>query len=93
MGSLSHKVMLHVGKEKLGFKGEQSEEGAEWFCQEAWTPRTEDGRGVHESKIWDHSGLHVASTLQEGFIRPGPLGNESLGLMYAPMLKRAGFKL
>jgi len=68
MGSLSHSVVFHVRSEKLLFT-EAVHNDAQWFCQEAWTPRSLGGRGIHESKIWDASGLHVASTWQDGLVR------------------------
>lgn len=63
MGSLSHSVVLHVGSAELVLRGGQ------WWCQEAWTPRSEGGRGLHESRIWDVAGRHVASTWQDGLVR------------------------
>jgi acyl-CoA thioesterase len=73
MGSLSHSVVFHVDSNELLFKGVEGiaevsgREG--WFCQEAWTPRSEGGRGMHESRIWDHRGVHIASTWQDGLVR------------------------
>jgi acyl-CoA thioesterase II len=63
MGSLSHSVVFHVKSEDLVLRD------GEWWCQEAWTPRSEGGRGIHESRIWDVRGLHVASTWQDGLVR------------------------
>ena len=45
MASLSHSVVFHVSSKDLVLKD------WEWWCQEAWTPRSEGGRGVHESRI------------------------------------------
>jgi hypothetical protein len=63
VGSLSHSVIFHVSSKDLVLN-----EG-EWWCQEAWTPRSEGGRGMHESRIWDAKGVHVASTWQDGLVR------------------------
>lgn len=65
MASLSHSVVFHVSSKDLSFKED------EWWCQEAWTPRSGGGRGMHESRIWDQSGVHVASTWQDGLVRRG----------------------
>ena len=40
-----------------------------WFCQEAWTGGAQNGRGIHESRMWREDGVHVASTLQDGMVR------------------------
>ncbi|KAL2075681.1 hypothetical protein VTL71DRAFT_624 [Oculimacula yallundae] len=70
MGSLSHSVIFHVSSKDLLIR-----EG-EWWIQEAWTPRSGHGRGVHESRIWkldDDGGterdVHVASSWQDGVVR------------------------
>ncbi|KAK0125333.1 hypothetical protein ONS95_000644 [Cadophora gregata] len=71
MGSLSHSVVFHVPIQDLLVK-----EG-EWCVQEAWTPRSGSGRGVHESWIWkledgeegNRRDVHIASSWQEGLVR------------------------
>lgn len=63
IGSLSHSIVLHVPSKETLFKD------GEWWIQEYWTPRSGQGRGVHESRIWDVRGKHVASTWQEGMVR------------------------
>jgi acyl-CoA thioesterase len=63
MGSLSHSVVLHVSSKELPLKT------GEWWIQEAWTPRSGQGRGMHESRIWDSTGKHIASSWQEGMVR------------------------
>lgn len=67
MASLSHTVVLHVGAEGLRMVDGDGRE--RWFVQEAWTERTGGGRGMHNSRLWDESGVHVASTLQDGMVR------------------------
>jgi acyl-CoA thioesterase len=66
MGSLSHSVVFHVPSEELLFRGDGKDE---WWIQEAWTPRSGQGRGLHESWIWSPEGVHVATTWQEGLVR------------------------
>jgi len=64
MGSLSHSVVFYVMSEELFLKGEmedEREDEREWWISEAWTPRSGQGRGMHESRIWSPSGVHVAS--------------------------------
>ncbi|KAH7419202.1 thioesterase-like superfamily-domain-containing protein [Cadophora sp. MPI-SDFR-AT-0126] len=71
MGSLSHSVVFHVPIQDLLVK-----EG-EWWVQEAWTPRSGSGRGVHESWIWKleegeggkERDVHIVSSWQEGLVR------------------------
>jgi acyl-CoA thioesterase II len=65
MASLSHSVVFHVSSKDLMLRER------EWWCQEAWTPRSGGGRGMHESRIWDQRGVHVASTWQDGLVRKG----------------------
>lgn len=63
-------MVFHVDSRDLMFP---PDEGAgklgRWWVQEAWTPRSAQGRGVHESWIWSPDGTHVASTWQEGLVR------------------------
>jgi acyl-CoA thioesterase len=41
-----------------------------WFVQESWTTRATGGRGLHTSRLWDpETGLHLATTIQDGLIR------------------------
>jgi hypothetical protein len=41
-----------------------------WFVQESWTTRATGGRGLHTSRLWDpDTGLHLATTIQDGLIR------------------------
>jgi hypothetical protein len=64
MGSLSHSVVFHVSSKELVLKD------GEWWCQESRTPRSGDGRGMHESRLWDPSGeVHIASSWQDGLVR------------------------
>jgi hypothetical protein len=82
MGSLSHSVVFHVPSTGLlihpvgenpsnggGADGDDDDDDAKWFCQEAWTPQSGGGRGMHESRIWAADGTHVASTWQDGLLR------------------------
>lgn len=63
IGSLSHSIILHVPRKEMLLKD------GTWWVQEYWTPRSGQGRGMHESRIWDVRGNHVASTWQEGMVR------------------------
>ena len=63
MGSISHSVIFHVSSKELVLKEGQ------WWCQEAWAPRSGGGRGLHESRLWDCNGVHIASTWQDGLVR------------------------
>lgn len=67
MSSLNHTVVFHGGAEMLDMARRQEEE--RWFAQESWTDRHGDGRGLHHSKIWDPSGRHIATTMQDGMVR------------------------
>lgn len=41
-----------------------------WFMQESWMTRASGGRGLHTSRLWDpDSGVHLATTIQDGLIR------------------------
>jgi acyl-CoA thioesterase II len=64
--SLSHTIVFHGGPDRLGFQGT---EGRRWFYLETGADRLADGRGLHQGKIFDASGYHVASTMQDGAIR------------------------
>lgn len=45
-------------------------DGRKWFVQEAWVARASGGRGLHMSRLFDYeSGVHVATTFQDGLIR------------------------
>jgi acyl-CoA thioesterase len=44
-----------------------------WFLQESWTTRSSGGRTLHTSRMWDpDTGLHLATTVQDGLIRYAP---------------------
>ena len=44
-----------------------------WYMQESWIQRVEGGRGLHTSRLWDpDTGLHIASTMQDGLVRFKP---------------------
>jgi hypothetical protein len=85
MGSLSHSVVLHVRSEELLLQ-----EG-EWYIQEAWTPRSGEGRGVHESRIWNSKGVNIASSWQEGMVRKAEREEEQRQrLLWEEEMKRVG---
>jgi hypothetical protein len=66
MASLSHTVIFHVDGRDLSMHGDGKKK---WYCQEAWTSRSGNGRGLHDSRIWSPNGVLVATTLQEGVLR------------------------
>lgn len=52
-----------------GHKG-GDKDGRKWFVQEAWLTRATGGRALHNSRMWDYkSGVHIATTFQDGLIR------------------------
>lgn len=67
LASLSHTVIFHTAAPALSMFDEEGRE--RWFCQEVWTDRAEDGRGVHHSRIWNSEGRHIATTFQDGMMR------------------------
>ena len=77
MASLSHTVVFHVGAESLLMADEKDRK--RWFCQEAWTERSGDGRGLHTSRLWDERGVHVGTTLQDGMVRLKREGVREMG--------------
>lgn len=52
---------------------DEADEGQrKWFVQESWTGRVAGGRGLHHSRLWDfQTGVHVATTMQDGLVRFG----------------------
>ncbi|KAF2671098.1 Thioesterase/thiol ester dehydrase-isomerase [Microthyrium microscopicum] len=64
--SLSHTVTFHTGADKVRFSDSQ---GRRWFYLETGAERLSNGRGLHQGKIYDADGNHVATTLQDGAIR------------------------
>jgi acyl-CoA thioesterase len=73
--SLSHTIIFHAGPDKLSFRGK---EGQRWFYLETGAERLADGRGLHQGKIYDADGYHVASTMQDGAIRLRNLGSNDM---------------
>lgn len=58
---------------------EADEERRKWYLQESWTTRAGGGRGLHHSRIWDpETGVHVATTIQDGLVRFGEGGDVKL---------------
>ncbi|KAF9630494.1 Acyl-CoA thioesterase [Lasiodiplodia theobromae] len=69
MASLSHSVVFHVGSKDLAMAELDEKDAREWYCQESWMSRVSGGRGMIESRIWNGTGVHIASTYQEGLVR------------------------
>lgn len=65
--SLSHTVTFHTGAEQIAFRNEDG--SRRYFYLETGCERLADGRGLHQGRIFDESGNHVATTLQDGAIR------------------------
>ncbi|TID18882.1 Thioesterase/thiol ester dehydrase-isomerase [Venturia nashicola] len=89
--SLSHTVIFHAGAEKLRFKGDGGKR--RWFYQETWCKRVGDGRGMHEGRIYDENGCHVASTMQDGAIKLKSIGPEGFRKKEKMILGKSGAKL
>jgi acyl-CoA thioesterase len=48
-------------------------DGRKWFMQEAHLTRATGGRALHTSRMWDwDTGVHIATTFQDGLIRFKP---------------------
>ncbi|KAK3067000.1 hypothetical protein LTR53_016373 [Teratosphaeriaceae sp. CCFEE 6253] len=75
MGSLSHTVIIHGTAAELEMTDRATNE-PRWFCQEAWTGGSRQGRGTHQSRMWADDGLHIATTLQDGMVRLREEGKE-----------------
>jgi acyl-CoA thioesterase len=56
-----------------------------WFVQEAWSPRSGEQRGLHESKIWSPEGEHIATTFQDGLVKKAEGGRKR---MFEEVIKR-----
>ncbi|KAJ9659269.1 hypothetical protein H2201_007419 [Coniosporium apollinis] len=69
MASLSHSVVFHAEPEALSMVDEQGK--PRWFCQEARMTRAGGNRGMHESRLVDEGGVHVATTWQDALVRFG----------------------
>lgn len=68
MGTLSHTVVFHHPASHLKMTKDSGE--SKWFVQEAWTSHSGEGRGCHESRLWEYEGGRIlATTMQDGMIR------------------------
>jgi len=76
MGSLMHSVVFHVGMEGLDFYTKDGK--PRWYTQESWMTRARQGRGMHNSRLWNGEGLHVATTWQDGLVRIGGVMSKKL---------------
>lgn len=57
----------------LGENSGSDKDGRKWFVQEAHLTRATGGRALHTSRMWDYdSGVHIATTFQDGLIRFKP---------------------
>lgn len=80
IASLGHSIIFHTDGEALLLSAAPprptstaaSPDWADkrpWVIQEAWTSRSGEGRGIHESRIWAEDGTHIATTMQDGLVR------------------------
>lgn len=89
--SLSHTVVFHAGADKLKFRGPEGRR--RWFYQETWSKRLSDARSLHEGRIYDGNGYHVASTMQDGAIKLKPVGTEGFRKREKMILGKSEAKL
>jgi acyl-CoA thioesterase len=89
--SLSHTVIFHAGAKKLRFKDGDGKR--RWFYQETWSKRLSDARSLHEGRIYDSDGYHIASTMQDGAIKLKPIGVEGFREREKMILGKKGAKL
>jgi acyl-CoA thioesterase len=66
--SLSHTVTFHGDPHDLRL-WEPKTRRKRWFYMESASERVSDGRVLHQAKLYDEDGKHVATTLQDGAIR------------------------
>ena len=67
-GSLAHNVIVHGSPRNMHLEDVNGK--AKWFVQEAWTSNSGEGRGCHESRLWDfEAGRILATTVQDGMMR------------------------
>jgi acyl-CoA thioesterase len=64
--SLMHTVVFHTGLDDIQFRKNGKRQ---WYYHETWSKRIGDGRVLHEGSIYDASGNHLISTMQDGAIR------------------------
>lgn len=88
IASLGHSVVFHTDGEGLVMEDEpEGEDARGWWVQEAWTGRSEGGRGMHESRIWSPEGVHVATTWQDGLVKKAEGGREGMFGKFIEMVK------
>lgn len=46
-----------------------NDEGGRWFCMEVFGSRIHGGRAVHNCRIFNDEGTHIATCMQDGLIR------------------------
>ena len=64
-----------MGEGRDGDGDGRDADGRKWWVQEAWVERAVGGRALHVSRLWDWgSGVHVATTFQDGLVRFGGEG-------------------
>lgn len=89
MASIAHSVTFHVNSTDMKCIDESAESKEKrWFCQEAWMARNGVGRTLHESRIWDDQGLHIATTTQDGLVRYGTGKPEKMRQDFENLIKQ-----
>jgi acyl-CoA thioesterase len=79
MGSLAHTFIFHSPMRSMllgsaGLKVGSSashlyDRDGRWFCMEISGNRLGGGRAVHNCRIWNSEGEHVATSMQDGMVR------------------------
>jgi len=73
--SLSHTVVFHSSPDQIRFNKGGTRN---WFYLETGSERVSDGRGLHQGRIYDEDGNHIATTMQDGGIRLSKLSEEDI---------------
>lgn len=50
-------------------KSNNNDGGGRWFCMEVFGSRIHGGRAVHNCRIFNDEGIHIATCMQDGLIR------------------------
>lgn len=90
MATLSHSVVFHLGAKELEMAEQDGRDARKWYCQESRVSRASGGRGMLESRIWSESGVHIATTWQDGLVKMEKTGQlaEKLQERFGPSVAR-----
>lgn len=68
--SASSKTSTSTKRTKSPFhKANNDDGGGRWFCMEVFGSRIHGGRAVHNCRIFNDEGVHIATCMQDGLIR------------------------